>query len=345
MMPGREYQAQPSRFGFNGKENDNDVKGFENQQDYGMRIYDTRIARFLSADPLAAQYAHLTPYQFASNRPVDGIDLDGMEYYNYRLTKQSDNTTKLELIDVKSAKPSYGGTEYSHHRIEYNGTTYYFNGGNTISPFANSFKAIVPFVADPDQALKAGIVKSNEEAWVDWGIFNLQQSVFELAGANTTFALKNGTLRVYSAKVGESTSNDYRGTFFETNTELKGQVIVHHAIEQQIDKLYPNTFTKSQINSLLNLRGVKLDDNNVLHLSIIRRLWNAFYRDNPTANAQQIIEQATKIDKDYGKLFSPVVNTESTSVSSGGFNFSRGLILMTGMEEREALNEKNKKNK
>lgn len=28
----------------------------------------------------------LTPYQFASNRPIDGIDLDGLEYYN--MTKQ-----------------------------------------------------------------------------------------------------------------------------------------------------------------------------------------------------------------------------------------------------------------
>ena len=80
MMPGREYQAQPSRFGFNGKENDNEIKGFGNQQDYGMRIYDQRLGRFLSVDPLTVEYPQLTPYQFASNRPIDGIDLDGKEW-------------------------------------------------------------------------------------------------------------------------------------------------------------------------------------------------------------------------------------------------------------------------
>ncbi len=79
MMPGREYQAQPSRFGFNGKENDHDVKGFGNQQDYGMRIYDTRIGKFLSVDPIAIYYPELTPYQFASNGPIQYIDLDGLE--------------------------------------------------------------------------------------------------------------------------------------------------------------------------------------------------------------------------------------------------------------------------
>ena len=45
-----------------------------------MRIYDPRLGRFLSVDPLTKEYSMLTPYQFASNRPIDGIDLDGLEF-------------------------------------------------------------------------------------------------------------------------------------------------------------------------------------------------------------------------------------------------------------------------
>ncbi|MDA3616334.1 RHS repeat domain-containing protein, partial [Polluticaenibacter yanchengensis] len=67
------------RYGFNGKEKDNDVKGDGNQQDYGMRIYDGRLGRFLSVDPITMSYPMLTPYQFASNRPTKAIDLDGLE--------------------------------------------------------------------------------------------------------------------------------------------------------------------------------------------------------------------------------------------------------------------------
>lgn len=37
-------------------------------------------SRFLSIDPLTQAYAQLTPYQFASNRPIDGIDIDGKEW-------------------------------------------------------------------------------------------------------------------------------------------------------------------------------------------------------------------------------------------------------------------------
>jgi len=79
-IPGRNWNAGSYRYGFNGKENDNEIKGVGDQQDYGMRIYDPRVGRFLSVDPVSNKYPELTPYQFASNRPIDGIDLDGKEY-------------------------------------------------------------------------------------------------------------------------------------------------------------------------------------------------------------------------------------------------------------------------
>ena len=64
------------RYGFNGKEMDNDMRGGTGATyDYGFRIYDSRIAKFLSVDPLTKSYPMLTPYQFASNTPILFIDL------------------------------------------------------------------------------------------------------------------------------------------------------------------------------------------------------------------------------------------------------------------------------
>jgi hypothetical protein len=45
----------------------------------GKAIYDPRIGRFLSVDPLSKSYPELTPYQFGSDNPVENIDLDGLE--------------------------------------------------------------------------------------------------------------------------------------------------------------------------------------------------------------------------------------------------------------------------
>ncbi|SEW52800.1 RHS repeat-associated core domain-containing protein [Chitinophaga arvensicola] len=81
-LVGRKMSGGGYRYGFNGKENDNDVKGEGNQQDYGMRIYDPRIGKFLSVDPITYQYPELTPYQFASNSPIQGVDFDGLELVN-----------------------------------------------------------------------------------------------------------------------------------------------------------------------------------------------------------------------------------------------------------------------
>ena len=44
-----------------------------------MRVYDPRIGRFLSTDPLQTQFPDLTPYQFAGNTPIQAVDLDGRE--------------------------------------------------------------------------------------------------------------------------------------------------------------------------------------------------------------------------------------------------------------------------
>jgi RHS repeat-associated protein len=95
VMPQRQFSAGGYRYGFNGKENDNDVKGTANQQDYGMRIYDPRLGRFLSVDPITDSYPMLTPYQFASNRPIDGIDLDGKEWMK---TEQYDPKTGITNV-------------------------------------------------------------------------------------------------------------------------------------------------------------------------------------------------------------------------------------------------------
>ncbi|MES2680894.1 MAG: YCF48-related protein [Bacteroidota bacterium] len=112
-MYGRRLTFGGYRYGFNGKENDNEVKGSGNQQDYGMRIYDPRLGRFLSTDPLMKTFPMLTPYQFASNTPISAIDLDGMEEYNVTKTyayNQSTGKAKLSVTITYNAPYYEGGT-------------------------------------------------------------------------------------------------------------------------------------------------------------------------------------------------------------------------------------------
>lgn len=81
MMVDRSFSAEDYRFGFNGQEREDEVKGSGNSYSFAFRIYDARLGRFLSVDPLTKTYPWYTPYQYAGNKPIACIDIDGLEEF------------------------------------------------------------------------------------------------------------------------------------------------------------------------------------------------------------------------------------------------------------------------
>jgi len=63
------------RYRYCGKERDEESGLYY----YGARYYLPWTCRFVSVDPLAAKFPNLTPFQYASNRPIIFIDIDGYE--------------------------------------------------------------------------------------------------------------------------------------------------------------------------------------------------------------------------------------------------------------------------
>ncbi|HCT84472.1 MAG TPA: hypothetical protein DF296_04645, partial [Candidatus Margulisbacteria bacterium] len=70
-----ETEVAMKRYKYVGKERDEETGLYY----YGARYYAAWIARFVSVDPLQLKYPHYTPYQYAGNKPVSYIDLDGLE--------------------------------------------------------------------------------------------------------------------------------------------------------------------------------------------------------------------------------------------------------------------------
>jgi len=79
MLPNRHSSSNDYRYGFNGMEKDDEVKGNDNSYDFGARMYDPRIGRFFTVDPLAGHnsLSSLSPYHFAINSPLIAYDKDG----------------------------------------------------------------------------------------------------------------------------------------------------------------------------------------------------------------------------------------------------------------------------
>ena len=78
-MPNRLITSSGYRFGFQGQEKDDEIKGAGNSLNYKYRMHDPRIGRFFAVDPLAPKYPHNSPYAFSENRLIDGIELEGLE--------------------------------------------------------------------------------------------------------------------------------------------------------------------------------------------------------------------------------------------------------------------------
>ena len=92
------YQSNSYRYGFNGKEKDESGEwGSQTHYDYGFRIYNPGIARFLSVDPLSSSYPYYTPYQFAGNTPIVANDLDGLEIILADERQTADGATVPDL--------------------------------------------------------------------------------------------------------------------------------------------------------------------------------------------------------------------------------------------------------
>jgi RHS repeat-associated protein len=98
-MPGRHESGEGYRFGYNGMELNPEVSGDGNSYTTEFRQYDPRLGRWLSLDPLMAQFPWMSPYVAFDNNPVFYVDPLGLKgdkpvknviYYN--MVRQSDGS-------------------------------------------------------------------------------------------------------------------------------------------------------------------------------------------------------------------------------------------------------------
>jgi RHS repeat-associated protein len=78
-MPGRNGSTGDYRYGFQGQESDDEVKGAGNSVNYKYRMHDPRIGRFFAVDPLAYKYPYYSPYAFSGNRVIDAVEEEGLQ--------------------------------------------------------------------------------------------------------------------------------------------------------------------------------------------------------------------------------------------------------------------------
>jgi RHS repeat-associated protein len=144
-MPGKSYVSTSYRYGFDGKEVDNEIKGAGNSYDFGARIYDPRLGRWLSTDPLAAKYPGWSPYHGMGNSPISIKDPNGKDWF-ISVSHSSDgrNTTVSITISI-AVLNSTGKSNYDElalqdaiaHQIQ---SSYTFQEGQVVDGKVGTFK-------------------------------------------------------------------------------------------------------------------------------------------------------------------------------------------------------------
>jgi len=114
-MPGRIYRDTTFRFGYNNKEKDDETYGRGNEYDYGARIYNPRLAKWLSPDPLANNFPSETPYNYTSNNPIIYVDRQGQTKWLFlTIVNEQKNTTtviKIKVNDELKHVPTYHNSD------------------------------------------------------------------------------------------------------------------------------------------------------------------------------------------------------------------------------------------
>ena len=110
---------------------------------FKWRNHDPAIGRFFNVDPLAMEYVYNSPYAFSENRVVDGIELEGLEYFNttarvgfavsgnfqsrnnyIRIDRQTYSSTKNKLRNVVEVARGYKDRDLTNRMYDSDANAY-----------------------------------------------------------------------------------------------------------------------------------------------------------------------------------------------------------------------------
>jgi RHS repeat-associated protein len=143
LMPDRNFSSDTYRHSFNGKEKDDEWNGTTGGAlDLGARIYDARIGRFLSIDPLQARYPGWSPYAAFNDNPIVFIDPSGeggvitinhdKGTINFATTMYVYRTGDVTDVQIRQALKIEGIANTTAYTSEASTLNYYYQKGDEI---------------------------------------------------------------------------------------------------------------------------------------------------------------------------------------------------------------------
>jgi RHS repeat-associated protein len=222
LEPNRHGGETGYRYGFNGMEMDDEVKGNTGTSyDFGARIYDPRVGRFMSVDPLYRDFAYESNYISAGNNPVGMVDINGR--YKYPADKAASYKKTYPMITLYLSKFIAKDVENSQTIKE---GLHKYSGGNLgpaevkkMTEWGNNSEAVIIF----DEAL-AGDDPNADYGMGLYGEYYERQTGFE--------TIKELHISKYMADRVEQVLQDKNSTIKEKQAALMELVgtVLHESV-------------------------------------------------------------------------------------------------------------------
>jgi RHS repeat-associated protein len=101
LLPGRNYSSDSYRFGFGGMPKDDELHGATGTSyDFGARLLDPRIGRWMSVDPAFSQQPGVSPYQSFLNSPLQYVDPEGETEFHFTIIRNKDTGKTTTVLKV-----------------------------------------------------------------------------------------------------------------------------------------------------------------------------------------------------------------------------------------------------
>lgn len=137
--------AKPYRYGFNGMEKDDEVKGEGNSYTTEFRQYDPRIGRWLSLDPAQSKLPWQSPYVAFNNSPIQFDDPNG-DYIDWNVKGKQKRKLKREIRRLKRKDDSFRAMWKEWRKSDEKHTIWSIHHTNTNNPDGAQQNDNYPFI-------------------------------------------------------------------------------------------------------------------------------------------------------------------------------------------------------
>ena len=337
LLPNRHESSSEYKYGFQGQEVDNEIKGEGNSVNYKYRMHDPRVLRFFATDPLEKHYPWNSPYAFSENRLIDGVEIEGLEFGSMEI-KMNIRDAQSAQLKVLNAGGTHKESKKVYHETLENGR---FLGATELPDFHTFLDGLgfIPVVGEAFDGLNAAVyIHEGDYLNAAFSTLSMAPIVGDLAGKGFKYSLKAAG---YEGKAFKSlaSAQKWLGNAMEygfksadaiaNRSKLRGALNIATGVLEQAHHVIPVSVLKKnphvqkaidegfEFNGKMNGLAIDKARHNGSHGKyddVVNKMIDAAFKDKANAgkSAKEVLEGVTNGLKDELKSSTKKVNDTFT---------------------------------